>query len=457
MSRIIFLYSISFLLSVALLSCKTQRGTRGKIGSQKEESILKNITEPQIPGFSLNVKEFGAAGDSLADDKPAFDKAIQFLKEKGGGKIIVPAGNYLLKGPIHFISKMNLHLDKGACLLFDSNPVNYLPVVATSWEGTFLFNYSPFLYAKACRNIAITGEGTIDGEASGTWSRWYSKQEKDQLSSREMNHRKVPVEQRLFGPGHFLRPQLIQFFDCQNVKIEGVKIEDSPFWCVHLLRCENVIVSGVRFDAQNRNNDGIDPEYSRNVLIEDIEFNNSDDNIAIKAGRDNDGWDSRVRSENMVVRNCHFKGLHAVVVGSEMSAGVQNVFVHDCDFAGKLKRGVFLKSNSDRGGFIKNIFLRNVSFGEVEDCFYITSFYKSEGAGHVTAISDIFFENITCKKATGSGIVIQGFPGKKVSNVVFTNVIIDAARNAVSMTDTEGIVVNNLVIGDMAVAPTSVK
>lgn len=93
-----------------------------------------------------------------------------------------------------------------------------------------------------------------------------------------------------------------------------------------------------------------------------------------------------------------------------MSAGVQNVFVEDCDFAGKLKRGIFLKSNYDRGGFMKNIFFKNVDFGEVEDCIYVTSFYHYEGAGHVTDISAIHFENITCRKATGTGIVIQGFP-----------------------------------------------
>ena len=457
MRKIIGLSCVLFLFSFTLSSCKIQKNVQGKTEIVTEESILRNILEPAIPDYSINVKDFDAAGDSVTNDKPAFDKAIQALKERGGGKLVVPAGRYMLQGPLHLISKMDLHLQKGASLLFGSNPADYLPVVKTSWEGTFLFNYSPFIYALECQNVSISGEGIIDGKASKTWSQWAGKQEKDQLKSREMNHNSVPVDQRIFGEGHFLRPQLIQFFDCKNIKVEGVTIKNSPFWCIHLLRCERVIVRNLRYDAQNRNNDGIDPEYSRNVLIENIEFNNSDDNIAIKSGRDNDGWASNVRSENIVVRNCHFKGLHAVVVGSEMSAGVENVFVHDCDFAGKLKRGIFLKSNPDRGGFIKNIYVKNVEFGEVEDCFYLTSFYHNEGAGHVTDISEVYFENITCKKATGSGIVIQGFPEKKVSNIHFSNVKIDTVRNAVSMTDTENIILNNVIIGEMATAPSSVK
>jgi len=444
-----FLFAI---FSLYLISCGQKQVPTTEVN---EQSIVSQISEPVIPDYLVNLLDFGAVGDSLTDCKLAFDRAIAAVKEKGGGKITVPAGKYLINGPIHLISKLQLHLEEGATLYFGSNPADYLPMVKTSWEGTFLYNYSPFIYALECNNIAITGKGAIDGEAANTWSMWRMKQRNDQLLSREMNHKNVPVEERKFGEGHFLRPQLIQFFDCNTIKMEDVLIEDSPFWCVHLLRSENVIIRGVRYNAYNANNDGVDPEYARNVLIENVHFNNSDDNVAVKAGRDDEGRAAEHGSENIVMRNCHFKGLHAVVVGSEMSAGVQNIFVRDCDFDGNVKRGIYLKSNPDRGGFIRNIHVDNVSFGEVEDCIYITSFYKNEGKGHVTDIRDVFLNNISCQTATGNGLVIQGFPDKKVKDIYISNLKIGSANNPVSMTDTENIVLSDVVIGKLATAPSS--
>lgn len=421
------------------------------------EDVLSQISDPLIPDYAINLSDFEGVGDSISDNKAAFEKAIGHLEEKGGGKLIVSLGNYLVNGPIHLKSKTNLYLSDGARIFFGSNPEDYLPVVETSWEGTFLYNYSPFIYAKDASDVIISGKGIIDGEASETWSLWKEKQKPDQMLSREMNHNSTPIKDRIFGNGHFLRPHLIQFFDCKSVKVEGVRMEDSPFWCLHLLRCENVIVRGVSYAAFNKNNDGIDPEYSRNVLIEDVTFNNSDDNVAIKAGRDNEGRASEFRSENIVVRNCHFKGLHAVVIGSEMSAGVQNVFVYDCDYAGYLKRGIYLKSNPDRGGFMRNIHVNNVQFGKVLDCFYITSYYHNEGHGHATEISDIVFENISCDTAIDNGIVIQGFPEKKVHDITFTNIKIGTATNPLSMIDTRNIVFNDVNIGKEATTPSYVR
>ena len=446
--------SLAFLLLVSCVE-QTKKGIPAK--TVTAEDVLAQISEPKFPDTEILLTTFGGTGDGISDNKTAFENAIKALAEKGGGKLIVPEGEYLINGPIHLKSSINLHLVENATLKFSSNPDDYLPVVKTSWEGTFLYNYSPFIYAYDCENMAITGKGTIDGEGHNTWGTWKEKQKESQLLSREMNHENVPIEERVFGKGYFLRPHLIQFFNCRNIKVEGVKMEDSPFWCLHLLKCENVVVRAVRYEAQNKNNDGIDPEYSKNILIEDVIFNNSDDNVAIKAGRDNEGRAAESGSENIVVRNCKIKGLHAVVVGSEMSAGVQNVFVYDCGFAGDLKRGIYLKSNHDRGGFIRNIFVKNVDFGKVEDCFYITSYYHNEGHGHATEIKDIFFEDISCREVTGTGIVIQGFPEKKVSKVYFTNVQIDSARNAISMENTEQIVMSDLRIGEPATAPSFVK
>jgi len=374
----------------------------------KRDAILKKIVPPAIPTNIILVTKYGAKGDSLTNSKPAFDRALKLCKEKKGGKIVVPPGIYIINGPIHLVDNTCIELQKGAKLVFSTNSDHYLPVVPTSWEGTFLYNYSPLIYAYKVNNVSIIGGGTIDGNGKDGFSKWYDRQKPAQQLSRKMNHEGVPVKERMFGKGHYLRPQLIQFFDCKNILIEGVTIANSPFWCVHFLQSENITARKVKFDAFNKNNDGFDPEYSRNILIEDIDFNNADDNVAVKAGRDYEGRKTAMKSENIIVRNSRFKGLHGLVIGSEMSAGVQDVFVENCTYGGYCKRGIYLKSNPDRGGFIKDIYVNDVQFGDVEDAIFITSYYHGEGKGFETDIRNIFLEDLHFRHASNAGLVIQG-------------------------------------------------
>ena len=449
-------YLFLLLFSFFCLSCN-HKEHKNLSRTQKRDSILKIITIPKISENEFLLTRFGAVGDSTTNCKPAFDKAIRACKEQNGGKIIVPPGTYLIEGPIHLVSNLCIELQRGSKLVFGSNPSDYLPAVITSWEGTFLYNYSPFIYAYQVENVALIGEGVIDGNARDTFSKWHEKQKPSQNLSRKMNKENTPLKERIFGEGHFLRPQLIQFFECKNILMEGITIKNSPFWCVHFLKSENITARKMKFDAYNKNNDGFDPEYSKNILIEDIDFNNGDDNVVIKAGRDHEGRKTAITSENIIVRNCRFKGLHGVVIGSEMSAGVQNVFVENCTASGYCKRGIYLKSNPDRGGFIRNIYINNVSFTEVEDCFFITSFYHGEGKGFVTDIRNIFIENVKCKKATNAALIIQGYPTKKVKDIHFSNVRIDTASTALSLSNAENVVFNDVVIGREVKIPSHVK
>lgn len=422
------------------------------------EKIVNRIQLPSIPNYKVEVTQFGAKGDSVTNCKLAFEQAMKACEKRKGGVIVVPKGVYTINGPIHFVSNVELHLEAGAKIRFGSNPKDY-PLVLSSWEGTMLYNYSPLIYGNNVENVAITGNGIIDGEGSNTWAKWKSLEKKDQLLSREMNHNDVALKARIFGDGHFLRPQLIQFVNSKNILIEDVTIEDSPFWCVHLLKSKSITIRGLKYDAQNYNNDGVDPEYSSDILIENIHFNNGDDNIAIKAGRDNDGRDkSNIPSENIVIRNCEFKGLHAVVIGSEMSAGVQNVYVDSCRASGYLKRGIYIKTNSDRGGFIKDIYFSNITFGKVEDCIYMTANYHGEGSGlFPSKISDISISNISCEAASNGAIVIEGFPESKVENITLDRIAIKVAKNGMTLTNTKNISLNEIVIGDKIGVPSSAK
>lgn len=206
------------------------------------------------------------------------------------------------------------------------------------------------------------------------------------------------------------------------------------------------------------NNDGIDPEYTRNLLIENIEFNNGDDNVAIKCRRDNDGWKTNRPSENIIIRNCKFKGLHGVVLGSEMSSGIQNVFVENCTYAGYCKRGIFIKTNPDRGGFIRNIYVNNCEFGEVEDLFYVTSMYAGEGMdnNHFTQVHDIYVKDLRCRRANVAALVLQGTKAKPIYNVSFENVNVDQAAVGLSFSNTAVIGIANCNLGGyVGVPPTA--
>ena len=419
------------------------------------DSILSNISGAKIASKTLLIQKFGAKNDGKADCRAAFLKAIKKASAMKGGKVVVPAGTYYIKGPIVLQSNVCLELQKGATLKFAPEEKFY-PMVSTSWEGTFLYNYSPLIYGYGLHDVSIIGEGTIDGNAMTTFAKWKPNQKKAQLLSRKMNHEEVPVGERKFGDGYWLRPQLVQLYNCHGITLEGVKITNSPFWCIHLLKSENIICRNLRYDAKLINNDGIDPECSRNILIEGVAFDNGDDNVAIKSGRDNDGWNAHSPSENIIIRNCHFKGLHAVVIGSEMSSGVRNVIVENCDYAGYCKRGIFIKTNPDRGGFVENVYVNNCTFGDVEDLFYVTSRYAGEGQdnNHFSTVKNIFVDGLKCNHVSAAALVLQGTEAKPVTNVSFDHIEVGSAKTGISFENVQGVNMGECLIGKKAGTPT---
>ncbi len=458
-SRIMGLACAASFLMMSVVPASAQEMACASSMSQRRtalrDSILSLISGAKMPSKTLLIQKFGAKNDGKTDCRTAFAEAIKKASAMEGGRIVVPAGTYYIKGPIVLQSNVCIELQKGATLKFAPEE-KYYPMVSTSWEGTFLYNYSSLIYGYGLHDVAIVGEGTIDGNAMTTFATWKPNQKKAQQLSRRMNHEDVPVEQRRFGDGCWLRPQLVQLYNCRGVTLEGVKITNSPFWCVHLLKSENIICRNLRYDAKLINNDGIDPECSRNILIEGVTFDNGDDNVAIKSGRDNDGWNAHSPSENIIIRNCHFKGLHAVVIGSEMSSGVRNVIVENCDYAGYCKRGIFIKTNPDRGGFVENVFVNNCTFGDVEDLFYVTSRYASEGQdnNHFSTVRNIFVDGLRCKNVSAAALVLQGAEPKPVTHVSFDHIEVGSARTGISFEHVEGVCMGECVIGKKVGTPT---
>ncbi len=431
-SVIFNLFLVGLLLSAGCVSNNNANLPKQmKQGWDQVDAILKRIVPPTFPERDFDVTRYGAVGDGVTDNKLAFAKAIADCVQAGGGRVVVPAGKYLTNGPIHLDSNVNLNVAEGAVIAFGTNPEDYLPLVLVRWEGTECYNYSPLIYANGKTNVAITGKGTIDGQAEGAWATWKKKQNPDKDVLRKMGNDGIPVVERIFGPGHFLRPSMIQLFDCKNVLVEDVTIKDSPFWIVHPTYCTNVTVRGINVDSWNTNNDGCDPDSSTDVLIENCVFNTGDDSVAIKAGRDQDAWRVGKPSENIIVRNCQMNSkANGLCIGSEMSGGVRNIFLENCKL-GKLDSALYFKSNLDRGGCIENVFVRNIQAEEIGSLVMFRNDYHGYRGNHFpTSFRNFLIENVDCGSAKKYGVHIVGVKDAHIDNVFLRNVNIGKAKTA---------------------------
>jgi unsaturated rhamnogalacturonyl hydrolase len=392
------------------------------------EAILARIKAPAFPDRDFSITDFGAVAGG-ADCTEAIAKAIAAANAAGGGRVVVPAGRWHT-GAIRLKSHVNLHVAEGATLKFSFDTAKH-PVVFTRWEGVECMNYSPLIYAWEQENIAVTGKGTLDGSASAdTWWGWNlkgaspSRQAAARNRLNEMGQKGVPVAERVFGEGSFLRPNFIQPYRCRNVLVEGVRIVNSPMWEVHPVLCTNVIVRGLTINTHGPNNDGCDPESCRDVLIEDCVFDTGDDCIAIKSGRNNDGRRVGAPSENFVIRNCTMKDGHGgVVIGSEISGGCRNVFAENCTMdSPNLDRALRLKTNASRGGTIESVFMRNVKVGRVAEAVLTIDLLYEEGpkGDFPPTVRNISIEQVT-SSASPRVMYIRGFPGATIDDIKFTD------------------------------------
>lgn len=411
-------------LPVGLLSQSALRADERKIGWEAVPALVARIQPPRFADREFTITSFGAMGDGKTDCKSALDKAIATCCKRGGGRVVVPAGDWFVRGPIHLKSSVNLVIAKGATLRFSTDPADYLPVVRTRFEGNELMGYSPLIYACDQSDIAITGEGIVDGQASQkNWWEWKASGSKDSSALRRLGDRNTPLDERVFGEGHRLRPSFVEFYRCRGILIQGVTFINSPMWMLHPVLCGNVTVLGVTLSSHGPNNDGCNPESCRDVLIDNCTFDNGDDCIAIKSGRGGDGRRIGVPSENIFIRNCQMKDGHGgVVLGSEMSGGVRNVFVEDCVMGSpNLIRAIRLKSNSSRGGFLENLFVRNIQVAQVEEAVVrINLQYEKDRGQHYPTVRNIELKNVTSERS-GRPFYFVGLPEAKITNVLVEN------------------------------------
>jgi polygalacturonase len=458
----------AFLVCSAFLFSATAQDM--KAAWKDAASIEKNILRTKFPKRDFSILTYGAVpNDTAVLNHDAINKAILACSHSGGGRVVVPAGVFYT-GPITLKSHVNLYLKEGAVLKFSTRKELYLPSVLTRWEGVDCYNYHPLIYAYGETNIAITGKGTIDGQGSNEtwWSMcgapkfgWKPGKPGQNVSGRarllQAAEDKLPMEQRVMAEPEALRPQLINVNQCNRVLIEGVTLVNSPFWVIHPLLSQNIVVSGVSMINDGPNGDGCDPESCKGVLIENCFFNTGDDCIAIKSGRNNDGRKWGIPSENIIVRNCQMKNGHGgVVIGSEISGGYRNLYVEDCEMdSPNLDRVIRIKTNTCRGGLIENIYVRNIKVGQCREAvLMINLLYENDEdcqRDFPPTVRHVYLENVQSENSR-YGVAITGLPSNDcVYDIQVSNCVFNGVKDGNKITGAKDVRFNSLMINGQMV------
>ena len=457
-------YLKTLLLALLLPACAFAAGWDDNEYKRIEQSIqLPKIAERQFLITSFGAKTTATA----AQNQKAINKVISLVSKKGGGKVIIPKGTWNT-GAIELKSHVNLVLEEGATLHFAFEPKLY-PLVRTSWEGLACWNYSPCIYAYKATDIAITGKGTIDGGGNNdTFWQWNGSprfgykegvtKESQKLGSRskllKMAEDGVPFDERKFGMGYGLRPQLVNMVHCERILIKDVKMINSPFWVIHPLLSKNITVDGVYVWNEGPNGDGCDPEACENVLIQNCVFHTGDDCIAIKSGRNNDGRLWNQPSKNIIIRNCKMEDGHGgVVIGSEISGGCENVYAENCVMdSPHLERILRIKTNNCRGGQVQNINMRNVVVGQCKEAVVkINLDYERKEIcyrGFEPIVNNVNVEDVTCQKSDYGVLIIGRDSLENVYDINIKNCKFDGVvKEPVKITGkTRNVKFDNLVI-----------
>ncbi|MFV0536364.1 MAG: glycoside hydrolase family 28 protein [Dysgonomonas sp.] len=453
---------------------------------------MPQLSRPVFPNNMVSISDFGGMPDGVTLNTTAFAKAMEALSLKGGGTLNVPSGVWYT-GPIVFKSNINLHLEKGALILFSSD-FNLYPLVNTIFEGLDTRRCQSPISGRNLENIAITGEGSINGSGEAWrplkkakvtdihWKKvissggvvkdknyWFPSE--GSLKGLERSDMNVPTgtlsEEEWIEVKDFLRPVMISFIECKNILLEGVLFENSPAWNIHPLMCENVIIDNiyVRNPGYAQNGDGIDLESCVNSIIVNSIFDVGDDAICIKSGKDEDGRRRDRPTENVLIDNCKvFQGHGGFVVGSEMSGSVRNISVSNCQFLGT-DVGLRFKSRRGRGGVVENIYIRDINMFDITtESFLFDLYYGGKSAsesledGDETPVDEtvpgvdettpsfrgIHVKNLISRNARRA-MFFNGLPEMKITDINVENVIISATLGA-EIVESEGINLKNVKI-----------
>jgi polygalacturonase len=453
---------------------------------------IPEITAPKFQDYAVTITDFGAVGDGHTMNTAAFAKAIAACADAGGGQVVVPAGLWLT-GPIVLKSNIDLHVDQGALIIFSRN-IDDFPLIRSNWEGLPRVGRTPPIYGVNLENIAITGQGIIDGSgdvwrpvkkfkmtgrqwsdlvASGGvvddrgsiwWPSWEAMNAPALLS--ELDDKKNASLEDYAATREYLRPVMVNLIQCKKVLLDGPAFQNSPAWNIHPLLCEDVIIRNisVRNPWYSQNGDGLDLESCRNVLVYNSRFDVGDDAICLKSGRDEFGRKRGRPTENVSITDCIvYHGHGGFTIGSEMSGGVRNIIVRNCTFMGT-DVGLRFKSARGRGGVVENIYISDILMTDIPtDAIRFNLFYEGQAPipeeesslgpseQTIAAVTEetprfqnIYMNNILCKGAARA-IFMLGLPEMAINQIVFDHVFI-SAKEGLEGFDTENIKLTNVMI-----------
>ena len=440
---------------------------------QKYEFELPLVSTTVFKKDTFNIISYGAVSSSNTLNTGAIQQAIDMASKQGGGMVLVPSG-FWLTGPIKLLSNVNLHISSGAVLQFSNKPKDY-PLVRTNWEGVDAIRAQSPISAKGQRNIAITGSGIIDGAGeawrpvkkgkltAGEWDKmihsggvldskketWYPTE--GALKASTMDRPGVIAagftEANTEEIKEFLRPNMISLRECEQVLLEGVTFQNSPAWNIHPLLCKHLTVENIHVKNPwfAQNGDGIDIESCEFVSVRNSKFDVGDDGICLKSGKDAEGRKRGRPSAHILIENCIvFHGHGGVVVGSEMSGGVHDLFVNNCQFL-DTDVGLRFKTMRGRGGVVENVFIRDISMKNIAgEAILFDMYYQGKdpvstfGNGGETPkielvpvnegtpqFKNIFIDNVVAKGAE-TGLLIRGLPEMPIHHIELNNIDIES-------------------------------
>ena len=472
---------IKSILSCLMLSAAMSVSAAGNEYAQLYDNLpfeMPVISRPTFPSLTVSITDFGGVSDGVTLNTKAFADAIDNLSSKGGGTLNVPSGVWLT-GPIELKSNINLHLDGGAMIVFAADETLYKTVYVV-YEGFQAWRTQSPISGVNLENVAITGQGVIDGNG-GMWrpvkkdkmnaaewrnltakggiidgNTWYPSQSYIDGQAYAAGDRRAMLSQdEASSIKRFLRPVMVQLVGCKNVLLEGVTFQNSPAWNVHPLMCENLIVDGVFIKNPDyaQNGDGLDVESCKNVIIYRSTLDVGDDAICLKSGKDEAGRKRGIPTENVIVRDCRvFHGHGGFVVGSEMSGGVNNVSVADCQFLGT-DVGLRFKSCRGRGGVVKNIYIDNVNMLNVsgEGLLFDLYYFVKNPPKEIPPVDettprfcDIFINNVTSFNS-GKALKFNGIPEMPIDNIHISNSVF-TAREGGLLSESENILLDNVTV-----------